>query len=146
RIDRRPIATFSLSASVSSVFSVVNHILFLPGGPMHSRVCEYELTDSFDIPEITPVPSIRSERARTVAKWFGIDDRCDDRAFPPREGRASRAMLRSLLPLAGQITFLTGPSGAGKSSLLRALRALRPRARWVDLDSIELPDLPLVDC
>lgn len=116
---------------------------------MNSRPTDYHLTDCLDVPEIAPLPTIRSERAATVARWFGIDDRlrtADSANDSPPDQRTDRALLRSLLPRAGQIVFLTGPSGAGKSSMLRALRTLRPRGRWMDLNTIDLPDAPLVDC
>jgi len=116
---------------------------------MNPTQSDYQLTDVLDVPEIAPLPAIRSERAATVAKWFGIDDRLNpskSAADSPPDQRTDRALLRSLLPRAGQIVFLTGPSGAGKSSMLRALRGLRSRARWRDLNAIALPDTPLVDC
>ncbi len=108
---------------------------------------DYEFTQTLDVPEIAPLPSIRSERAATVAKWFGIDDQINHpEPTPARDQRTDRKLLRSLLPKSGQITLLTGPSGAGKSSMLRALRSGRPRARFLDLNEIQLPDVPLVDC
>lgn len=181
---------------------------------MHANVHrDYQLTNTLDVPEIAPLPTIRSERAATVAKWFGIDQQLqtvskspvhpstsahgaterggnslrnqtrnggkkkvpkratridapgiDSREIDPREiharrsdtpeidppdappARDDRAFLCSLLPGPNQITFLTGPSGAGKSSMLRALQSVAPQTRWLDLNEIALPDVPLVDC
>src|SRR5207248_7163155 len=122
---------------------------------------DYVLTHTLEVPEIAPMPTIRSQRAATVAHWFGIDEQIDAMAqatkqapIPSkREGRRIEknarddgALLRSLLPARKQITFLTGPSGAGKTSMLRALRSRRPRARFLDLNEIEMPNVPLVDC
>ena len=53
--------------------------------------------------------------------------------------------VRSILPPPGAITLVTGASGSGKSSLLRALRRSID-ARWIDLDDVELRDVPVVDC
>src|SRR2546421_3533733 len=122
---------------------------------------DYVLTHTLEVPEIAPMPTIRSQRAATVAHWFGIDEQIHAatkaplpaRVLTKREARQAKqnarddgALLRSLLPARKQITFLTGPSGAGKTSMLRALRSRRPRARFLDLNQIELPDVPLVDC
>jgi hypothetical protein len=109
----------------------------------------YDLIHSQEIPELSPLPSIRSDRAATIAKWFGIENqlpRATTSTLPA--SRTDRALLRSLLPKPGQITFFTGASGAGKSSMLRELRSLRtPKTRWIDLATdIHLPDKPLVDC
>src|SRR5437763_9218627 len=98
---------------------------------MHSAFDrQYELAQTLDVPEIAPLPKIRSERARTVAKWFGIEDQLAAPEAGASFNRAKqRKLLRSLLPESGQISFLTGPSGAGKSSMLRALIALRSPVR-----------------
>ena len=48
----------------------------------------------------------------------------------------------------GTLTSIYGPSGSGKSVLLRRLRE-RHKARerrWIDLDAIALPDVPVVNC
>ena len=85
---------------------------------------DYELTQTLDVPQIAPLPSIRSERAATVARWFGIDDQINHpEPAPSSHSRTDRILLRSLVPKSGQITLLAGPSGAGKSSMLRALRS-----------------------
>jgi ABC-type ATPase with predicted acetyltransferase domain len=101
-------------------------------------------------------PAIRSVRAATVARFFGIEDQLPSAATtdvsttpaPADRYGGSRGTLRDLLPRAGQIVLLTGASGAGKSTLLRALResAARHRIRWIDLDAAALPDVPVVDC
>ena len=121
---------------------------------------DYVLTHTLEVPEIAPMPTIRSQRAATVAHWFGIDEQIHAatkaplpaRVLTKREARQAkqnarddRALLRSLLPARKQITFLTGPSGAGKTSMLRAFRSRRPRATFLDLNQIELPNVPLVD-
>jgi ABC-type glutathione transport system ATPase component len=128
---------------------------------MQSLDRDYILTHTLEVPEIAPMPAIRSARAATVAHWFGIDEQIHAATKAPSQtavlnkpearrakqnARDNRALLRSLLPARKQIAFLTGPSGAGKTSMLRALRCRRPRATFLDLNQIELPDVPLVDC
>jgi ATP-binding cassette subfamily C protein CydD len=83
----------------------------------------------------------RSERARQVARWFGLHPRDLHLHLP------ARVNPRLLLPARGEIILLSGPSGSGKSTLLRAIRSSAPdRLVWIDLDALELPDLPLIDC
>src|SRR4051812_6810536 len=114
----------------------------------HLEWFDYELVDSRDVPEIAPMPTIRSERAATIARWFGIERLLRQPTMAPSDCRTDPALLRrAWLPRRGEITFVTGPSGAGKSSILRQLRSLRAGAHWIDLnDDIALPDVPLVDC
>jgi len=108
---------------------------------------QYELTNILDAPETAPIPRIRSERAKTVAQWFGVTDEVRRaRLRRPRSSRHRLIALRALVPRSNKITFLNGPSGAGKSSMLRLLQSLRTRARWIDLNAIALPTAPLVDC
>jgi hypothetical protein len=109
---------------------------------------DYDLIHSLEVPELSPIPSIRSDRAATIAKWFGIESQIPSTATTTESPRTDQSLLRSLLPKPGQITFFTGASGAGKSSMLRELRTLRtPKTRWIDLTTdIHLPDQPLVDC
>jgi hypothetical protein len=139
--NRQPATFLSWrSGSIHSITSLTEESLMFTSD-------NYKLTHQIEVPEIAPLPAIRSQRAATVAQWFGMTDQLSDKARRDDQSRRTdRALLRSLLPQRNQITFLTGPSGAGKSSMLRALRRLRPRARWVDLQSIELPNAPLVDC
>src|SRR6476659_5890169 len=115
-------SSFVIHSSFATPRSPLKLHLSLPELTMHPTQSEYHLTDSLDVPEIAPLPTIRSERAATVAKWFGIDDlvsTSNSTNDSPPDHRTDRALLRSLLPRAGQIVFLTGPSGAGKSSMLR---------------------------
>jgi len=111
--------------------------------PLHHQ---YTLVRTLEVPQICPLPSIRSERAATVAKWFGIDDLIDHPKPPVLNLRKQRTLLRTLVPDSRQITFFTGPSGAGKSSMLRALQQFRRRTTFVDLNRISLAEVPLVDC
>src|SRR5439155_4003892 len=64
---------------------------------------------------------VRSERAATVARWFGLGRRRDDEgghdAAGLRNGKPDAAIVP---PAAGTILLIAGPSGAGKSTLLRA--------------------------
>jgi ABC-type glutathione transport system ATPase component len=119
-----------------------------------SHPISYDATDSSNAP--------LSARAALVARWFGVDERSMKQRARRRAARpnATRLALRclapppsdeqllALLPAAGQIVLVTGPSGAGKSSLLRALETLA-RAReqtWLDFRTIDVPQLPTVDC
>ncbi len=82
-----------------------------------------------------------SARARSVAQLFDVridSDLLDAPHFPSE-------LLDSIPLKPGTITFLTGPSGAGKSSLLRALLAHRHFDFHIDLTTIRLPDVPVVD-
>jgi ABC-type ATPase with predicted acetyltransferase domain len=89
-----------------------------------------------------PTPPVRSRRARTIVRWFGL--------VYPRLAAVAQAQseeLSHLVPWPGQIVLITGPSGAGKSSLLRALRGVvSSDVDWIDLNRVEPPDRPLVDC
>jgi ABC-type ATPase with predicted acetyltransferase domain len=89
-----------------------------------------------------PTPPIRSPRAAEVARLFGL--RAPAVTTPSSTDPAD---ARSILPPPGTITLVTGPSGSGKSSLLRAARAAsQPTGvRWLDLDRVRPPDVPLVD-
>ena len=108
---------------------------------------QYQVTQRFAVPEIAPLPRIRSARSARVAQLFGLADRLNlPEVIPQDDARTRKELLRSLVPGAGQITLFTGPSGAGKSSMLRALRRIRSSRRFVDLNRIDLPDRPLVDC
>jgi ABC-type ATPase with predicted acetyltransferase domain len=48
----------------------------------------------------------------------------------------------------GDVVYITGQSGSGKSLLLRDLKSQMQAAgsQVVDLNAIELPDLPVIDC
>lgn len=90
-----------------------------------------------------PLPRIRSDRARTIQRWFGL-------RFPRRRLRERAVLDRYIGAIdlsPGRITLITGPSGAGKSSLLREIvdRRVRPEDR-IDLEKLSPPDRPLVDC
>src|SRR3954447_13649996 len=99
------------------------------------------------LPDESPRPPIRSERAGLVAAMFGITSRLPTEVRPPEPYPVEPRILRGLLPRAGEVVLLVGASGAGKSSLLRALQesARRARTTWVDLATLTAPELPLVD-
>src|SRR3954464_3870497 len=97
---------------------------------MQSLDRDYILMHTLEVPEIAPMPAIRSQRAATVAHWFGIDEQIHAMAqattnahvLSKRDARRAKdnvrddqKLLRSLLPARKEITFLTGPSGAGKT-------------------------------
>jgi ABC-type ATPase with predicted acetyltransferase domain len=88
---------------------------------------------------------VRSERAATVARWFGLR-----KASAEQDAPATDPMARPELMLTpGTITLITGPSGAGKSSLLRATRERVTREstrHWIYLAELDPPDVPVVDC
>lgn len=90
----------------------------------------------------TPQARIRSPRAATVAKWFGLDVGTTD------DGRVTSAReTRCPIPNIRKITLITGPSGAGKSSLLRRfVRRAKRTSCVIDLPRMRLPDRPIVDC
>jgi ABC-type ATPase with predicted acetyltransferase domain len=46
----------------------------------------------------------------------------------------------------GTITLITGASGSGKTTLLRELRSKSRARAWLDVATIKLPDIPVVDC
>jgi len=87
---------------------------------------------------------VRTERAATVARWFGLDRRDD---LPG--GEPTRQTPPAIeLPAPGEILLLSGPSGSGKSRLLRALRDQADESiDWIDLAELSAPPAtPLVDC
>ncbi len=102
-----------------------------------------------------PKVRIRSKRAAVVAHWFGIVPKRPSKKTALNNQRATKRvssaarnkLLRNLLPAPGEILLITGPSGAGKSSTLAALRKLAsPTVSWIDLQQMNLPDRPIVDC
>jgi ABC-type thiamine transport system ATPase subunit len=104
--------------------------------------------------DITPPPAlasqpghpirIRTERAATVARWFGLSRHEPSNA----DARRDETLPPIALPTAGTILLLTGPSGSGKSRLLATLH----QQAGDDIDLIDLAALtppaqtPLVDC
>jgi len=105
--------------------------------------------------DITAPPSIASDgririttdRAATVARWFGLRRATGETPAPPPTDETIVP-----IPAPGKILLITGPSGAGKSTLMRKLRqriAAAGARTWIDLAEVE-PDrvqpLPLVDC
>jgi len=100
------------------------------------------LPTNWTVREARPAP--RSPRARLVADWFALPDAPPDPPLPADP--ADHNSIRSLLPNAGEILLITGPSGSGKSSLLARLTALLDSADCFRLDSVHLPDVPVVDC
>jgi len=79
-----------------------------------------------------------SNRATTVARWFGVD--VESTLMP------SGINAPDVRPAGGQIILLTGPSGAGKSTLLRQIRqSTRESVRWIDLGKIVLPRTAVID-
>lgn len=100
---------------------------------------------SISIP--VPSPTIRSRRSGVIARWFGLKHH--------RGAEASSLSVSSIqelslmLPSQGQIMLISGASGSGKSSLLRQIQAhLADRSRHllIELNSIPLPEKPVVDC
>src|SRR5688500_10136725 len=95
---------------------------------------------------LPPTPPVRSRRATTIVRWFGLGAAMDLRTSENCERQAAPAAV-DLAP--STITLVTGPSGAGKSSLLRDLQraanALDAHGEtiWIDLGSVELPDAPV---
>lgn len=87
-------------------------------------------------------PTIRSERAGAVARFFEIEDRTSGETAGDAMSRES---LRRLLPARGASTLITGASGSGKSSLLALVQQANPDVRFIDLQTIETPALPIVD-
>ena len=86
------------------------------------------------------LPRAHSLRAKLIARWF-------DLTWP--RGRRRKLLQpdwSALLPTPGQIVSINGASGSGKSMLLRQLRSLVPPGDWLDLDSIRLPNEPVIDC
>ena len=98
---------------------------------------------------LPPTPPVRSRRAATIVRWFGLGEAMEQRTTDARETQPAQVAF-ALAP--GTITLITGPSGAGKSSLLSHLQrsADAPGARhtikWIDLASVKLPNTPIVDC
>src|SRR4051794_41761949 len=100
---------------------------------MQSLDRDYILTHTLEVPEIAPIPAIPSERAATVAHWFGIDGQIHAMAqattnapvLSKRDARRAKdnvrddpRLLRSLLPARKQITSLTGASGGGLAAVV----------------------------
>ncbi|HTL31234.1 MAG TPA: AAA family ATPase [Tepidisphaeraceae bacterium] len=87
---------------------------------------------------------MKSARLTTLARWFCIPERHAIRT-PEIDERILRTIGR--LARAGKIVLVTGPSGSGKSCLVRAIRdRLTKRRTLVDVDSIALATVPLVEC
>lgn len=88
------------------------------------------------------MPITPSAHVRQVIDWFDLDPRHRPAPLPPA--------FDPPIIADGQLLLLTGPSGAGKTRLLECIRTKyidSPDApRWIDLDAIDLPDRPLVDC
>jgi ABC-type lipoprotein export system ATPase subunit len=87
------------------------------------------------------LPSIRSFRAREVARLFEIEDRAKQTSIEPLPCE----QLRRLLPPPGRAALITGASGSGKSSLLRAVRERLASHRFLDLSTLALEETPIVD-
>ena len=88
---------------------------------------------------------VRTERAATVARWFGLT-RSEWNPSAPEPTRISTIPL----PAPGEILLLAGPSGSGKSRLLGAMReraSADGSIDWIDLAALNPPPAtPLVDC
>ena len=101
---------------------------------------------------LPPTPPVRSRSAATIVRWFGLREAIEHRARAAHGSPPAPAQSPIALDLApGTVTLVTGPSGAGKSSLLRdAQRVVDvPAAHpitWIDLASVALPDVPIIDC
>jgi ABC-type ATPase with predicted acetyltransferase domain len=79
----------------------------------------------------------RSPRVLEIAEGFGLG--LSDKEF----------VVFNNLELevnAGDVVYITGQSGSGKSLLLRALAEQMQPLGVADLNNIELPDRPVVDC
>jgi ABC-type lipoprotein export system ATPase subunit len=115
---------------------------------------------------------IRSERAATVARWFGLGRKSgfgvgvsgfgsmrnagDDASAKSSSLSDPNPDTRNPMPDSsdpnpdlspGIVALIIGPSGAGKSTLFRKLRDDASDSRaWIDLAAISPPDVPIVDC
>lgn len=99
---------------------------------------------------LPPTPPVRSPRAATIVRWFGLEQAIRQRTESAHATLPAPIRL-DLVP--GTITLVTGPSGAGKSSLLRdAQRASRsphaPNAPHAPVapnwpDAPDAPDSPI---
>jgi ABC-type ATPase with predicted acetyltransferase domain len=96
---------------------------------------------SSSMPFYLPCPRPRTPRTQVVAEWFGLP--AAELAIAQPQAVAD---LSAFVPAPGKVVLITGPSGAGKSSLLRAIHQACTARAWLDLQQIELPDRPLVDC
>lgn len=83
------------------------------------------------------LPKAHSLGTSLVMNAFGVD-------FDAREHVVCDGLDVNISP--GQLVLFTGSSGSGKSSMLRAVREqLSQHGKVVDIASLSLPELPLVD-
>jgi uncharacterized protein len=98
-----------------------------------ARVPEYVISKAFS-------SSVeRTPRVLEVAESFGLG--LSDKKFVIYDDL--KIEVKS-----GDVVYITGQSGSGKSLLLRELRDRMERVMFLvsDIDRIELPDKPVVDC
>ena len=107
---------------------------------------DYELTHTMDVPEIAPLPLIRSERAATVARWFGIDDQINhpEPTPAPISAPTESSFVRSAQVRADHVA--DRPEWRGEIIDASGTAIGPAQARFLDLNEIQLPDVPLVDC